>query len=234
VQPQEIIVFDHPSPCPYLQGRTARLPHRQPVNQLSLRQFDERLAQGDRRSGQMLYRPSCPACTACEPIRLNLQTFRPNATQRRIHRRGLDSLTTKIGEPEVDSERVRLFNLHRELRGLEQDDSPIDQVGYEEFLTDTCCPTIELSYWYQGQLAGVAITDVGRTSLSAVYCYYDPTIAGLSIGTFSVLQQVELCRAQQRQYLYLGYFVDGSPHMQYKATFHPHERRVQGIWTPFS
>jgi arginine-tRNA-protein transferase len=124
--------------------------------------------------------------------------------------------------------------LHRELRGLDRNDEPVDEFGYRQFLTDSCCQTWELSYWLQGRLVGVAITDVGRKSLSAVYCYYDPTIAGVSIGTYSILRQVELCREQHRQYLYLGFFVAGSPHMQYKAKFHPHERRRQGVWTTFT
>ncbi len=230
MHPPEIIVFDELSPCPYLDGETARLPHRQPLRRLTQRQFDERLAEGDRRSGIMLYRPGCPHCKACEPIRLNLNSFRPNATQRRTYRQGQALLETRIGEPAVDDERIRLFNLHRELRGLDRGDEPIDRYGYEQFLTDSCCPTLELSYWYAGCLAGVAITDVGRKSLSAVYCYFDPTIDGLSIGTYSVLRQVELCREQQRQFLYLGFFVAGSPHMQYKARFHPHERRLNGVW----
>jgi arginyl-tRNA--protein-N-Asp/Glu arginylyltransferase len=234
MHPPEVVVADQIMHCPYLEGRLARLRLRRPLQRLNQRQFDARLAEGDRRSGNMLYRPGCPDCNACEPIRLNLETFKPNATQRRTYRQCSEVLETRIGPPVVDDERIRLFNLHRELRGLEQGDGPIDELGYSEFLTDTCCQTWELSYWYEGRLAGVAITDVGLRALSAVYCFYDPTIEGLSIGTYSVLRQVELCREQNRQYLYLGYFVAGSHHMQYKAKFHPHERRLDGVWTTFA
>ena len=232
LQPQEVIVYDQLTPCPYLEGETARLPLRQPLANLTQRQVDRRLEVGDRRSGYLLYRPDCPNCQACEPIRLNLATFRPNATQRRVYRHAMEALETRIAEPTVDDARVELFNKHRALRDLERGDGPIDIAGYEEFLTDSCCETIELSYWHEGELAGVAITDVGKVSLSAVYCFFDPTIAGLSIGTFSVMRQVELCRTQRRQFLYLGFFVAGSPHMQYKAKFHPHERRLGGVWQP--
>jgi arginyl-tRNA--protein-N-Asp/Glu arginylyltransferase len=129
VQPTEIIVYDQPSPCPYLEGETARLPLRQPLSHLTQRQVDRRLAEGDRRSGMLLYRPDCPNCQACEPIRLNLQSFRPNATQRRVYRRGMELLETRIAEPTVDDERVRLFNRHRELRDLDRGDGPIDAGG---------------------------------------------------------------------------------------------------------
>jgi arginyl-tRNA--protein-N-Asp/Glu arginylyltransferase len=235
--PEEIIVFDRPLPCPYLAGLTARLPYRLPVEPLSPQQFDERLAEGDRRSGVFLYRTECPGCRACEPIRLNVSEFRPDSTQRRMKHRGDRHLTVHIGEPIVDRQRVDLFNLHRTGRGLVRDDGsdsgPIDERSYTGFLTETCCETIELSYWYADQLVAIAISDCGQDSLSAVYCFYDPSFRLLSLGTYSILRQVELCRASGRRFLYLGFYVENSPRMSYKARFRPHQRLVGGRWTDF-
>ena len=231
--PPEIVVFDTPHACSYLPGRTARMPYRHPVEMLTPEQFDQRLAEGDRRSGVFLYRTACPACRACQPIRLDVERFRPDATQRRVQRRGDQQLVVRVGPPVADALRVGLFNLHRDGRGLASGDSPIDEQSYAEFLTETCCATIELSYWHAGRLVAVAIADAGRTSLSAVYCYYDPRFRGLSLGTYSVLRQVELCRASGRRYLYLGFFIAESPHMSYKARFRPHQRLVGGAWTEF-
>jgi len=233
MQPHEIVVFDSPQPCSYLPDRTARLPYRHPVGKLTPRQFDERLAAGDRRSGIFLYRPECPACRACQSIRLDVESFRPNATQRRTERRGDELLTVRIGRPVVDEERVRLFNLHRDMRGLASGDDCVDEQSYAEFLTDTCCDTAELNYWHEGRLVAVAIADVGCESLSAVYCYYDPEFRLLSLGTYSILRQVALCRETDRRYLYLGLFIAESPHMSYKARFRPHERLIGGEWTQF-
>ena len=81
-------------------------------------QFDQRLAEGDRRSGVYLYRTECPTCRACQPIRLDIAQFRPDATQRRMQRKGDEQLTVRLGAPIVDRNRVRLFNLHRDGRGL--------------------------------------------------------------------------------------------------------------------
>src|SRR5262245_20256764 len=186
MQPQEIVVFDSPHPCSYLRGRTARLPYRHPVQVLTPEQFDQRLAEGDRRSGVFLYRTECPACRACQPIRLDVEKFRPDATQRRMERRGEEHLAVRIGPPRIDHQRVRLFNLHRDGRGLTSGDAPLDEQSSAEFLTDTCCETIELSYWHADELVGVAIADAGRDSLSAVYCFYDPSFRLLSLGTYSV------------------------------------------------
>lgn len=229
----EVVVSDELHPCSYLPGRVARLPYRHPVRQLLPAEFDQRLAEGDRRTGMLLYRTQCPGCQACEPIRLDVETFRPNATQRREQRRGDALLTVHLGEPTVDTQRVALFNLHRQVRRLDRDDEPIDRDSYASFLVNSCCRTWELTYWHEQRLVAVAICDAGQTSLSAVYCYYDPHFRGVSLGTYSVLRQVEHCRQTGRRYLYLGFFVGQSPHMSYKANFHPHQRRIRGEWRDF-
>jgi arginyl-tRNA--protein-N-Asp/Glu arginylyltransferase len=233
MQPQEIVVFDSPHPCSYLPGRTARLPYRHPVVKLPPALFDQRLAEGDRRSGVFLYRTQCPHCRACQPIRLDIAKFRPDATQRRMQRRGDELLTVNIGLPIVDAQHVRLFNLHRDSRGLSHGDAPLDEQSYADFLTETCCDTLELSYWHAGQLVAVAIADAGRDAISAVYCYYDPAFRLLSLGTYSVLRQIALCRDTNRRYLYLGFYIAESSHMSYKSRFRPNERLIEGKWQKF-
>ncbi|MCX8072444.1 MAG: arginyltransferase [Candidatus Binatia bacterium] len=231
---REWVVYDEYSPCPYLPGQIARMPLRLPVRPLSRTALAQRLEAGDRRQGALLYRPRCPGCQACQAIRLPVSEFRPNRTQRRIFRRGSALLETRIGPPRADFERVRLYNRHKVERRLLTTDGLIDRQLYEEFLVDTCAETFELSYWLDGRLVGVAITDRAEDSLSAVYCYYDPSLARLSIGTYSILKQLELCRTWGLAYLYLGLYVEGCATMAYKARFFPHERLIHGRWRRFS
>lgn len=227
---REFIAFDSPHPCSYLPGRTALLPLRYQCAQVTPEEFDDCLAAGDRRTGRFLYRTACPECRACEPIRLDLARFSPSQTQRRELRKGDSLLCVTIGEPVVDERRVELFNLHQTGRGLADGESPIDQAAYQEFLTESCCNTLEFGYYAGSQLVAVAIADAGATSLSAVYCYYDPAFRDLSLGTYSVLRQADYCRQTQRRYLYLGFYVAKSPRMSYKAKFHPHQRLISGQW----
>lgn len=234
MHPPEIIVFDAPHPCSYLSGRTARLPHRHPVERLAPERFDQCLAEGDRRTGVFLYRTQCPTCRACEPIRLDVARFLPDATQRRMARRGTELLAVRVGEPLVEERRIALFNQHREVRGLASGDTPLDELSYAEFLTESCVQTLEFSYWHEGRLVAVAIADAGQQALSAVYCYYDPHFRLLSLGTYSILRHVDFCRATRRQFLYLGFYIAESTHMSYKARFRPHQRFVGGQWVDFS
>jgi arginine-tRNA-protein transferase len=232
--PLEIVVLDSLHPCGYLPRRMARLPYRHPIEKLSPEQFDERLAEGDRRSGVYLYRTQCPECHACQPIRLDISAFRPNATQRRILRRGDALLKVSVGHPTIDQTRLDLFNAHRDQRGLSRGEEPIDAAGYADFLTETCCDTLELSCWHEGRLVACAIADAGARSLSAVYTFFEPDFMLLSLGTYCILCEAELCRRTGRRYLYLGFYIAESPHMSYKASFHPHQRRIGGKWVDFS
>jgi arginine-tRNA-protein transferase len=206
---------------------------RLPVRELSRVVLETRLAEGDRRQGVVLYRTDCPACRACEPIRIDVSAFTPSRNERRVKKLAERALRYEIGPPENDPRRVELYNLHRIGRGLADDPTPIDARSYQEFLVASCCESFELRYYSGSDLLGIAVTDRGEDSLSAVYCYYDPAHAALGIGTYSILTQIELCRAWNLRWLYLGLYIAESDRMRYKARFFPHERLLGGRWVRF-
>ncbi len=74
-----LVVANETEACPYLPGRAMCLPLRMPLSRLGPEQFDQQLAEGDRRTGPLLYRPQCPTCDACEAIRVPVDRFRPPA-----------------------------------------------------------------------------------------------------------------------------------------------------------
>ncbi len=225
----DIIVFDETEPCPYLPDQIARMPLAMPRAQLTPRQIDERLARGQRRSGEFVYAPRCPHCQACIPVRLDVNRFAPNASQRRAWRKGSAALRVALGPMIVDQARIDLFNRHRHQRGLERGRN-IDSEDYAWGFVRSCFESFEISYFYDDRLVGVALCDQGEQSLSAVYTYFDPEFARLSPGVFSILTQIEYCRQTDRRYVYLGFFIAESPHMSYKRLFLPQERLVQGRW----
>lgn len=228
--PPELVIHDAPTPCPYLEGRTARLPLRLPVRALARGEFETRLVVGDRRQGLLLYRTACPECNACEPIRLDVDGFRPGRSQRRVFRNGELAMRTEIGRLEPTLEKVNLYNRHKFGRGLNTGDQPIDLDGYRSFLGESCCDTFELRYRLGRKLVGIAIVDRSERALSAVYCFFDPAHPRLGIGTFSILKQLELCRQWGLQWLYLGLYIAECPSMAYKSRFLPHERLLDGRW----
>ncbi len=226
-------MHDATSACPYLDDATARLPLRLPIRALRRSEFESRLQLGDRRQGLLLYRTACPDCQACEPIRLDVDTFKPGRSQRRTFRKTGAEVTFTVGPLMPTQEKVELYNWHKQGRDLSSGESEIDLDGYRAFLGESCCDTFEIRYTYQGRLVGVAITDRSDVSLSAVYCYFDPDLEHLSLGTFSILAQVDLARRWGLQHVYLGLYIRDCPSMAYKARFLPHQRLRGGRWETF-
>jgi len=80
----------------------------------------------------------------------------------------------------------------------------------------------------------VAVTDVTRDGLSAVYTFFDPDLAQLSLGTVSILQQIAWAKRLGVPHLYLGFWLDGHPKMHYKRQFSALEARIDGVWQPLT
>ncbi len=233
-EPTEWLVHDEESACVYLADRIARLPLRLPVRRLTRAELTRRLASGDRRQGLLLYRPTCPDCQACEAIRLDVDEFRPSRSQRRAYRKGESVLTTTLRPPSTTPEKVALYNRHKVERNLAVGDDLLDEGNYQEFLVESCVDSFELEYRLDGRLVAVTIGDRAADGISAVYAYFDPDLRDLSLGTYSILKQLDLCRAWGLRYLYLGLYVIGSPPMQYKVRFRPHQRLVGDRWKTFA
>lgn len=219
--------------CPYLPDRLAVLPFYLTDFRSDPASFDQALAEGVRRSGIFIYHTDCPGCNACEAIRIPVAEFQPRRRHRRVLKKGGQQLRVVIGEPMVDRQRLDLYNRHKMGRGLGEPGSEIDLRSLKEFLGITCCDSREFRYYCGEELVGVAIADIGQDTMSAVYCYFDSERRDLGIGNFSVLKQIETCREWGLKYLYLGFYVAGNEHMRYKASYLPHERRIDGEWVRF-
>ncbi len=234
-EPPELLLYDQQESCPYLEGETARMPMRLPVRRLTPDETDRHLASGDRRHGRLLYRTRCPECSACQPIRLDVEAFRPSRSHRRALRIGDEVLTYRLGRPRFSPERLALYEKHKWGRDLVTGGGqPLGEAGYRGFLVDECVDSFELTYWVDDRLVGVAVTDRGETSLSLVYCFFDPEERRVGIGTYSILKHVELAKEWGLRYVYLGLYIGANAHMSYKARFRPHQRLVDGEWREFA
>lgn len=228
-------VLDNEHACSYLPHRIATMPLIYPARVITPAEFDYMLAHGIRRSGRFAYFTACENCIACEPTRVDVDQFQWTDSWRRTLNRGDRELTMSISEPLFDATRLQLFNRHRGQRGLGDGDSEYGQYDYEGFLIDTCCAsTFEIAFWKNESLVAVSIIDCGERSISAVYTYFDPDHSRLSLGTYSILKQIQLAQRSERQYVYLGMYVQSNDHLNYKARFLPQERMVGQEWKLFT
>lgn len=228
------VVWDQMEECPYLQGQVARLPLRMPMAAVTPDEFDQMLEAGERRSGRMVYRTQCPACHACQPLRVPVARFEPTPSQRRAVRKNEGEVQVEIGLPELTFERLQMYNRHKRERGLAQGDEPLTAIGYRTWLMDTCTDTRELRYYVGKKLAAISILDFGRRAASSVYHYFDPDEGRRSLGVYSVVKEIELCRRLGLDWYYLGFYVADCDRLSYKATYWPHQRRIDGEWVEFT
>lgn len=219
--------------CSYFRdGRPSRTAFTQPLRPLTPAEYDHALQMGMRRSGTILYRPVCPGCRKCQPFRIDVAAFEPSKSQRRVIRKCEGAFEIRVHSPRVDPEHVDLFARYQDGQHGEHGIEASDE-SYSRFLGDSIVDTIELS-WRDaaGKLAAVGILDVVPSGLSTVYFFWDPAYRDFSLGTYSALVEIDLCRQWKLPYYYLGFLVPGAPTMNYKAFFGAGEVWDGRAWLP--
>lgn len=208
--------------CPYLDGRISRNLFADPYRNFSEAEYAQLLRMGFRRSGNMCYRPGCPDCRACVPIRIPVTDFRPNRNQRRCLKRHSHLQTTSL-LPHWSDEHYRLYRhyqAHRHTGGImdsakaEIYQSLIDGAQFNARMIEFREP--------DGELKVLSIVDFTRVGLSAVYTFFQPEDAA-SYGRYSILWQIEQARQLGLPHVYLGYWIQQSPKMAYKTEYRPCE-----------
>jgi arginine-tRNA-protein transferase len=184
---------------------------------------------GFRRSGEHVYRPNCPACDACVPLRVPVARFSPRRRQRRIWRMN-ESLRVNVCTNEFRDEHFALYRRYQSARhpggGM---DNPTHK-QYREFLLSSWAETRLYEFREGEQLLAVAVADRLNDGLSAVYSFFDPDLPRRSLGTYCILWQIREASRLGLDWLYLGYWIADSPKMAYKQDFLPQERLVDGRW----
>ena len=191
--------------------------------------------QGFRRSQNVLYRPSCAECSACLSARIRVSDFKMSKSQRRTLKRNAD-LTREATSPWATEEQYALFRTYLDSRHADGGMADMDIFEFAAMIEETPIRSrvIEYAGMEDGRksLAAVCLTDVLDDGLSMVYSFYDPDRASDSLGTYVILDHVNIAREAGLPYVYLGYWVPGSPKMGYKARFSAVEVYRGGQWHP--
>jgi arginine-tRNA-protein transferase len=194
-------------------------------------QLHDRLSRaGFRRSHNIAYAPVCPACQACVPIRISVKGFRAERTLKRVL--AMNSAVEGFEVPaRATAEQFQLFQRYQKARHGEGDMATMSFYDYRAMVEDTPIETIVIEFRDPNdRLIAACLTDRLSDGLSAVYSFFQPGLERRSLGTLSILWMVERARALDLPYVYLGYWVQDSPKMSYKARFRPVEVLTSGTW----
>jgi arginine-tRNA-protein transferase len=229
-----------PSSCPYLPGKEERKVFTHIVGKRA-RELNEILTQGGfRRSQTIAYRPACESCRACVSVRVVVDDFRPSGNMRRVLKTNRDLIGTLVPN-RPSSDQYSLFRRYLDDRHTDGGMVDMTVLDYSMMVEDSHVETRIIEYRRRGpdsgingrgrgRLLAVSLTDVLSDGLSMVYSFFEPDAADRSLGTFMILDHIEQARRMGLPYLYLGYWVEGSRKMDYKARFRPHERLMPQGW----
>ncbi len=219
-----------PHPCSYLPNEQATTLFLDPAQPMSEQVYGELSDLGFRRSGDHLYRPHCQHCNACIAARLPVDLFQPSRQQRRILKRNAD-LRVRATLPRLTDEYYALYARYIEQRHADGDMFPPSREQFATFLVRDL-PFCRFYEFREGErLLAVAVTDVLRNGLSAVYTFYDPDEDRRSLGRYAILWQIDEARRLGLQSLYLGYWIRACRKMNYKTQYRPIELFVNQRWT---
>src|SRR5690348_13061439 len=228
------------SPCPYLPGKEERKVFTHLVGERAA-DLNELLTHGGfRRSQSIAYRPACEACRACISVRVLAEDFRATRGMRRILERNAD-LVGEMRVPVPTSEQYSVFRGYLDSRHRDGGMADMTVLDYAMMVEDSHVDTRIVEFRRRGPdsringrgtgpLLGVALTDVLSDGLSMVYSFFDPDAGARSLGTFIILDHIARARRLGLPYVYLGYWIDGSKKMDYKARFLPQQRLAPSGW----
>ncbi len=222
-----------PQPCPYLEGRMERKLFTALQGDTATKLNDSLSKQGFRRSQNVLYRPSCAECSACMSARIDVSLFTPRRSQRRVERRA-GHLRRRAMSPWATEEQYSLFREYLDGRHATGGMADMDMFEFAAMVEETPIKSRLIEYTDNGTLNAVCLTDILDDGLSMVYSFFDPDLEKLSLGTYVILDHIAIARELGLPYVYLGYWVPGSPKMGYKAKFKGLEVYRNGEWTPVS
>ncbi len=228
-----------PQPCPYLPGKIERKLFTALQGDGAAHLNDVLSHQGFRRSQNVLYRPSCAGCSACLSARIVVSGFQPGRSQRRILQRnaGLERVSSS---PWATEEQFALFRRYLDARHATGGMADMDSHEFAAMIEETPVRSRVVEYRAPrpsgrgSELRAVCLTDVLSDGVSMVYSFFDPTFASDSLGAFIILDHIDIARSAGLSYVYLGYWVPGSPKMDYKARYRPLEIFVEGRWTDYA
>lgn len=212
-------------PCSYIPGNSQTI-HYKVIQECTKDQCEALILRGWRRFGSMYFRPICSDCNACESVKIDVENYTFSKSERRILRKN-SHLSSFIRTPTMSNEHLELFyRYHAYKHKTRSWDAPkIDPKNYQaSFVSGHGDFGYEILYFEGTKLIAVDLVDILNDGISSLYCYYDPVAKHLSLGKFTLLEQISLAKRLGLKWLYLGYYVQGCQSLEYKATYSPLKR----------
>ena len=220
-------------PCSYLEGEIAQPAFVHPLFSMNTATYSELIAQGFRRSGDEVYSPHCPNCSACIPTRLRVSEFSPSRSQKRCQQKN-SGIQVAIKPPVFEKTHYEMYLRYQTTR--HNDGSMVNSTKgeYIHFLKSSWCDTRFVEFLIDGELAAVAVVDYLENALSAVYTFFEPKFSNYGLGVYAVLWQIDWAKQLQKEFLYLGFWIKQCKKMSYKSNYQPLQILRDKQWVTYN
>lgn len=223
----------YPQGCAYLPDQQERLLITLPEQPLSMLEYQQLIEHNFRRSGDQVYAAHCTDCQACQSVRLDSLDFTPSASQKRLLNKATRAnWQYRVVQTPDEARYYPLYQAYISAKHREGGMWPTTEEQMCSLWQSFWQKVLFLEQYLEGQLVGVTILDTLTNAYSAVYSFYQWPHK-LSFGQLAILALMQCCKAQNIRYLYLGYYVENSAKMNYKAKFRPQQRFFAGKWHRF-
>lgn len=217
-----------PSPCHYLPHKLWQFDYFF-ASELDARELGILLEKGWRKFGYYYFRPACPDCRECIPLRVLVNDYKTTKSQKRIINKNQNLLVQF--RPLHYSERIYDIYINHSFNRFGKDDgNPNDFIS--SFLTESC-PSFQSEYYLNDWLIAVGFIDQAMDGLSSVYFIYDTEFGHLGLGSYSIIREINHALDLGLPYYYLGYYIKECDKMAYKKRFRPYEcfNWEKGCWS---
>ena len=230
-----------PYACGYLPNQLAQSLIATPHHLVDAIIYSGLIQQGFRRSGKFAYRPHCENCNACIAVRVVLQDFVPNRSQKRAFKlhAGLSARVMPLGYVESHFALYTAYqaarhpddNLKKQAEAHRTAHIQNEADEYRHFLCQSNVESLMIEFSdANNQVKIVSVIDIVNDGVSAVYTFYDTSEPKASFGTYSIMWLTEWTKMLGLPYFYLGYWIEKSQKMAYKQAFKPQQKLIDGEW----
>lgn len=205
---------------------------------LSATELDEYLARGWRPLGQRIYTADFIQLELGEifsvvPTRLSLATHQWRKSQRKLLRKNEGIFRVEIRPAEITREKLRVNEQYL----LENPTKSIEELQiHTEFDGRRIFNTLECAIYKGEELIAFSFFDCGKDSVYSKAGIYHPAYKDYSLGTYTLLLEIDWCKKNGIEYYYPGYISPDTPLFDYKTKigaidFWSLQNRA---WLPFS
>ncbi len=223
------LLLSRSHPCSYLEQNVSHSAFVHPDMLMNNSIYEQLIGQGFRRSGDEVYTPYCQHCSACIPVRIPVMDFKPNRSQQRCTNKHIN--TQAIIKPaKFEQAHYEMYLRYQQARHTEGSMADTSPEEYINFLSSSWCDTLFIEFSINNELAGIAVVDQFRNAWSAVYTFFEPKFSNYSLGVYAVLWQINNCIQSNKEFLYLGYWIEECRKMNYKTNYQPLQFLINKRW----